>query len=81
MIITIYDFNVYNKTITYVHTVNPEKFGAIKISSLIRRAENLIHEIFLLQRNRAILIFTVNLVSTRVHYTRGKSRGIMALWN
>ena len=50
-----------------LHTVNPEKFGVIKISSGIRCTENLIHKIFLLRRHRAILIFTVHLVSARVH--------------
>ena len=33
------------------YTVNPEKFGIIKISSGIRQAENLTHEIFLLRNN------------------------------
>ena len=49
------------------HTINPEKFGVIKISSGIRCAKNLMHEIFLLRRNIAILIFMVHFVSTRVH--------------
>ena len=31
-------------------TVNPEKFDVIEISSGIRRAENLTHEIFLLRK-------------------------------